>query len=65
MMVACPSSSTTKRTCTGSWLEGKMQKYATIRGIEVAIVLITVSDLSSFLTRRNRQVFFQSAIWGC
>ena len=31
------------------WLEGRMQKYATIRGIEVAIALITVLVISSFL----------------
>ena len=46
------------------WLEGRMQKYATIRGIEVAIALITVLVISSFLDPAESQIFFQSAIWG-
>lgn len=45
-------------------LEGKMQKYATIRGIEVALVLVTVLIFSSFLDAAESQVFFSSAIWG-
>ena len=46
------------------WLEGKMQKYATIRGIEVAVVLVTVLVFSRFLEGEESQVFFRSAIWG-
>lgn len=46
------------------WLEHKMQKYATIRGIEVAIVLITVLIFSRFLDPVSAEIFFKSAIWG-
>ena len=45
-------------------LERRMQKYATIRGIEVALVLVTVLIFSSFLDPAESQVFFSSAIWG-
>ncbi|MFV0410679.1 MAG: DUF475 domain-containing protein [Paracoccus sp. (in: a-proteobacteria)] len=46
------------------WLEGKMQKYATIRGIEVAIVLVTVLAFAHFLDPISSKIFFKSAIWG-
>ncbi|ARC37500.1 DUF475 domain-containing protein [Paracoccus yeei] len=46
------------------WLEDRMQRYATIRGIEVAIVLVTVLIFSRFLGPVDSQVFFSSAIWG-
>ncbi|KGJ06837.1 membrane protein [Paracoccus halophilus] len=46
------------------WLEGRMQKYATIRGIEVAIALITVLIFSRFFDPAESEVFFRSAIWG-
>ncbi|MBU3031332.1 DUF475 domain-containing protein [Paracoccus sp. XHP0099] len=46
------------------WLERRMQKYATIRGIEVAIALITVLIFSRFLDPTESEVFFRSAIWG-
>ncbi|AUH32613.1 DUF475 domain-containing protein [Paracoccus tegillarcae] len=46
------------------WLEQRMQKYATIRGIEVAIVLSTVLVFSHFLDPVASEVFFKSAIWG-
>ncbi|WP_134678909.1 DUF475 domain-containing protein [Paracoccus ravus] len=46
------------------WLEDKMQRYATIRGIEVAIVLVTVLIFSRFLGEAESEVFFRSAIWG-
>ncbi len=46
------------------WLEGRMQKYATIRGIEVAIALVTVLIFSRFLEPLESQVFFRAAIWG-
>ncbi|RCW88248.1 hypothetical protein DFP89_102178 [Paracoccus lutimaris] len=46
------------------WLEGRMQKYATIRGIEVALVLVTVLIFSRFLEPAESQIFFHSAIWG-
>lgn len=46
------------------WLENRMQRYATIRGIEVAIVLVTVLGFSKFFEPVESQVFFTSAIWG-
>ena len=46
------------------WLEAKMQKYATIRGIEVALVLSLILVFSSFLDPVESEVFFKSAIWG-
>ena len=46
------------------WLEGKMQKYATIRGIEVAVVLVIILVVSRFLEPHESEIFFKSAIWG-
>ena len=46
------------------WLEGKMQKYATIRGIEVAVVLVVILIFARFLEPLESQIFFKSAIWG-
>jgi hypothetical protein len=46
------------------WLESKMQKYATIRGIEVAVVLSLILIFSRFLEPAESEVFFRSAIWG-
>jgi len=46
------------------WLEGKMQKYSTIRGVEVAIVLVTVLGFAHFLDPVSSEIFFKSAIWG-
>ncbi|MFT3687907.1 DUF475 domain-containing protein [Paenirhodobacter sp.] len=46
------------------WLEDRMTRYATIRGIEVAIVLVTVLIFSRFLEGEASNVFFHSAIWG-
>ncbi|WP_154493549.1 MULTISPECIES: DUF475 domain-containing protein [unclassified Paracoccus (in: Bacteria)] len=46
------------------WLEKRMTRYATIRGIEVAIVLVTVLVFSRFLDGADAQIFFSSAIWG-
>ncbi|WP_134725805.1 DUF475 domain-containing protein [Paracoccus luteus] len=46
------------------WLETRMQKYATIRGIEVAVVLLIILAFSRFLDPAEWQVFFTSAIWG-
>lgn len=47
-----------------SWLERRMQRYATIRGVEVAIVLVTILTFSRFLEPVESQVFFSAAIWG-
>lgn len=45
-------------------LESKMQRYATVRGIEIAVVLVTVLIFSQFLDEAASQVFFHAAIWG-
>ena len=46
------------------WLERRMSRYATIRGVEVAVVLLTVLGFSRFLDPGDAQVFFKAAIWG-
>jgi hypothetical protein len=45
-------------------LERHMANCATIRGIEVAIVLAIVLTFSQLLSGQERQVFFTAAIWG-
>ena len=45
-------------------VESLMRKYATVRGIEVAVVLSTVLIVSAFLDPAEAQIFFKSAIWG-
>jgi len=46
------------------WLERHMSNYATIRGIEVAIVLSLVLIFSRLLDGAETQIFFTAAIWG-
>ena len=46
------------------WLEHRMSKHATIRGIEVAVVLVVVLIFSRMLDGQERQVFFTAAVWG-
>lgn len=46
------------------WIEATMQRYSGIRGIEVAVVLVTVLIFSRFLRPEDSQVFFRAAIWG-
>ncbi len=46
------------------WLEGNMQKYATIRGIEVAVALAVVLIFAHYLDPVESEIFFKSAIWG-
>ncbi|MGR3451475.1 MAG: DUF475 domain-containing protein [Paracoccus sp. (in: a-proteobacteria)] len=46
------------------WLERHMAKYATIRGVEVAVVLLFVISFSRLLEGTERTVFFSAAIWG-
>jgi len=46
------------------WVERHMANYATIRGIEVAIVLVFILVFSGLLDGADAQVFFNSAIWG-
>lgn len=46
------------------WLERHMARYATIRGIEVALVLLLILGFSRLLDGADAQVFFTAAIWG-
>ena len=46
------------------WLERHMSRYATVRGIEVAVVLILLLAFSRFLHGDARHVFTVAAIWG-
>jgi hypothetical protein len=46
------------------WLETKMADYATIRGIEVAVVLVLILVFSRLLEPPETGVFVNSAIWG-
>ncbi|MGZ3217171.1 DUF475 domain-containing protein [Paracoccus sp. T5] len=46
------------------WVERHMAKYASIRGIEVAVVLLFVLGFSHLLQGTEREVFFGAAIWG-
>jgi hypothetical protein len=46
------------------WLETKMADYATIRGIEVAVVLLLILLFSRLLEPPETGVFVNSAIWG-
>lgn len=46
------------------WLEQRMQEYSSIRGVEVAVVLLTVIGFSRLLGEADREVFMNAAIWG-
>ncbi|SCY66114.1 hypothetical protein SAMN05660710_02248 [Paracoccus tibetensis] len=46
------------------WLERAMTRYASIRGIEVAIALLFVLGFSRLLEGAERTVFLSAAIWG-
>lgn len=47
------------------WLEDKMARYATIRGVEVVLVLLLILGFSRLQAGlAEQQVFFSSAIWG-
>lgn len=46
------------------WVERHMAHYATVRGIEVAIVLVVILIFSHLLEGLETQVFFSAAIWG-
>ncbi|MDF0600950.1 DUF475 domain-containing protein [Psychromarinibacter sp. C21-152] len=46
------------------WLEGRMAKYATIRSIEVMLVLVLILVFSRVQDPAMQQLFFSSAIWG-
>ena len=46
------------------WLETRMARYATVRGVEVAVVLILVVGVARFLEPAEHHVFTVAAIWG-
>ena len=46
------------------WLETRMARFATIRGIEVAFVLALILGFSRLLDPDKAEVFFRSAIYG-
>jgi hypothetical protein len=46
------------------WLEHRMADYATIRGIEVAIVLVLILIFSRWLEPDQTVLFVNAAIWG-
>ena len=46
------------------WLESRMSRYATVRGIEVAVVLVLALGISRLLPEIERHLFTVSAIWG-
>jgi Uncharacterized protein conserved in bacteria len=46
------------------WLETHMARYATVRGIEVAVVLLLALGISRFLPEAERHVFVIAAVWG-
>lgn len=46
------------------WLERRLAYYATIRGIEVAFVLVLILAFSRILEPAEATVFFHAAIWG-
>ncbi|MDI7861856.1 DUF475 domain-containing protein [Rhizobiaceae bacterium n13] len=47
-----------------AWIERKMARFATIKGIEIAFVLILILSFSSFLEGDERHTFVYSAIYG-
>ena len=47
-----------------AWIEHRMADYATIRGVEVAVVLALVLVFSRFLDAGEAVVFVNAAIWG-
>ncbi|MFC3059787.1 DUF475 domain-containing protein [Paenirhodobacter populi] len=46
------------------WLESHMARYASIRGVEVAVVLLMILGFSQLHDGAAAQVFVNSAIWG-
>lgn len=47
-----------------AWLESKMARFATIKGIEIAFVLLLILVFSSFLEGEEATTFVYSAIYG-
>lgn len=46
------------------WVEDRMARSASIRGVEVMLVLLLVLLFANLQDDGNKQVFFTSAIWG-
>ena len=46
------------------WLEGRMARYATIKGIEIAFVLALILAFSSLLEREAATAFFHASVYG-
>lgn len=46
------------------WLECRMSKYASIRGVEVAFVLVLILAISHLLGNQDQPIFLSAAIWG-
>ncbi|MCB1390032.1 MAG: DUF475 domain-containing protein [Rhodobacteraceae bacterium] len=46
------------------WLETRMARYATVRGIEVAVVLLLALGVSRLLPPTERHMFVVAAVWG-
>ncbi len=46
------------------WVEEKAAKFSSVRGIEVAFVLIVILSFTSLLEGEESRVFFSSAIYG-
>lgn len=46
------------------WIEAKASSYATVRGIEVAVVLLIVLAFTKMHDAAESRVFLSSAIWG-
>lgn len=47
-----------------AWLEQRLARSASIRGVEIALVLVLVLGFSRLLPEAEARVFFSSAIWG-
>tara|TARA_R110000868_G_scaffold400956_3_gene675956 strand:+ start:130718 stop:131752 length:1035 start_codon:yes stop_codon:yes gene_type:complete len=47
-----------------NWLECRMSRVASIRSVEVAVVLLIILTFSALLPGRSSQVFIWAAIWG-
>jgi hypothetical protein len=47
-----------------AWVEHRMARYASIRGVEVALVLVLILGFARLLDEAEARVFFTSGIWG-
>lgn len=47
-----------------NWLEKRLCSYASIRGMEIAVVMVIVMAVSRLMAPYERGVFIESAIWG-